>query len=90
MHADLRAQRQRWYNLINSTIVRRHVHRVWVHRACFVAAALVLSGCISALSPSTLPIGEAAPDFVLEESGQTISLAELHGRVVLLNFWSSG
>lgn len=66
------------------------MHRAWTYRACLLAAALMLSGCISALTSSTLPIGEAAPDFTLGTGEQTISLAELRGRVVLLNFWSSG
>jgi hypothetical protein len=90
MNVDLRAQRQRWYNLIRTTIVRGLVHRAWANRACFLVAILMLSGCISALASSTLPVGEAAPELALEASEQTVSLAGLRGRVVLLNFWSSG
>ena len=66
------------------------MHRAWTRWACLLAAALMLAGCMSALLSGTLPIGEAAPDFTLEAGEQTISLADLSGRVVLLNFWSSG
>ena len=43
-------------------------------------------------SPATTPVGEPlpAPDFTLSTpSGTSLSLAELHGKVVLLNFWAT-
>ncbi|TGB04658.1 peroxiredoxin family protein [Halobacillus salinus] len=45
------------------------------------------------VSPSTsdkLKVGETAPDFTLETlSGQTVTLSELKGQKVFLNFWAT-
>ena len=43
-------------------------------------------------SPATTPVGEQlpAPDFTLSTlSGTSLSLSELRGKVVLLNFWAT-
>ena len=41
-------------------------------------------------NPSQL-IGQPAPDFTLNDlEGDDVSLSDFRGRVVLLNFWSSG
>ncbi len=52
----------------------------------------VLVACVLALSPvaagSFFKVGEAAPDFTLTAvTGETVSLAELHGKVVVLGLF---
>jgi len=50
----------------------------------FLAAALVRS------QHSTLTLGSKVPDFsVTTFDGQTVSLAGLHGKTVVVNFWAS-
>ncbi len=53
-------------------------------------AALLLSGC-AALSAEALPIeGGRAPEFTLQNlDGETVSLSDLRGEVVLVNFWAT-
>ena len=59
-----------------------------------VAGSLYI-GSASSSRPAYEPvavvgIGELAPDFQLEDTkGQKISLAELRGKVVLVNFWAT-
>ena len=52
--------------------------------------ALMLAGC-AALSAETAPIeGARAPDFTLQNlDGQSASLSDLRGEVVLVNFWAT-
>lgn len=48
---------------------------------------LLVTGCAA---PSVARVGESAPDFQLENlDGQLISLSELRGQPVLLNFWAT-
>ncbi len=50
--------------------------------------ALVLAA--GAADAKTLKVGDVAPDFRLKlVDGSTVSLAELHGQVVVLNFWAT-
>ena len=47
-------------------------------------------GCSSGSETSGVQIGEPAPDFQLQNlDGQAISLSDLHGRPVLINFWAT-
>jgi cytochrome c biogenesis protein CcmG/thiol:disulfide interchange protein DsbE len=48
---------------------------------------LVLSGCYSGSRPPR--IGEAAPDFSVQDSSRTVALHDLKGKVVVLNFWAT-
>jgi cytochrome c biogenesis protein CcmG/thiol:disulfide interchange protein DsbE len=46
-----------------------------------------LSGCWSGSHPSR--IGMAAPDFTVRDSDRTVTLSQLKGQVVVLNFWAT-
>jgi cytochrome c biogenesis protein CcmG, thiol:disulfide interchange protein DsbE len=52
-----------------------------------VLATLTLSGCWSGTRPSR--IGSAAPDFTVRDSERTVTLSQLKGQVVVLNFWAT-
>ena len=55
-----------------------------------LASALILlflSGCYSGTRPPR--IGTAAPDFTVRDSEHAVSLSQLKGRVVVLNFWAT-
>jgi peroxiredoxin len=49
--------------------------------------ALLLAGCYSGSRPPR--IGEAAPDFSLQDGSRTIALHDYKGQVVVLNFWAT-
>jgi peroxiredoxin len=48
---------------------------------------LLLTSCYSGTRPPR--IGEAAPDFSLQDSARTVALHDLKGKVVVLNFWAT-
>ena len=48
---------------------------------------LALFGCYSGTRPSR--IGAAAPDFTVRDSEHTVTLSQLKGQVVVLNFWAT-
>ena len=48
---------------------------------------LVLSGCYGGSRPPR--IGSSAPDFTVQDSERKVTLSELRGKVVVLNFWAS-
>ncbi len=52
-----------------------------------LAALLALSGCYSGSRPPR--IGTAAPDFTVRDSDRTVTLSQLKGQVVVLNFWAT-
>jgi len=55
---------------------------------CFPLALLVvLAGCYGGSRPTR--IGSAAPDFTVKDDARSISLHDLKGKVVLLNFWAT-
>jgi len=56
---------------------------------CFFCLGLliVLVGCYSGTRPPH--IGTAAPDFTVQDSERKITLRELRGKIVVLNFWAS-
>jgi len=53
----------------------------------FILILLTLSGCYSGSRPSR--IGTAAPDFTVHDSERTVTLSQLKGQVVVLNFWAT-
>ena len=57
---------------------------------CSIAVVLILlasSGCYSGTRPPR--IGVAAPDFTVRDSDRTVTLSQLKGQVVVLNFWAT-
>ncbi|MFZ0781387.1 MAG: TlpA disulfide reductase family protein [Candidatus Sulfotelmatobacter sp.] len=48
---------------------------------------LALSGCYSGTRPPR--IGSAAPDFTVRDADRTVTLSQLKGQVVVLNFWAT-
>ncbi|MFZ0814626.1 MAG: TlpA disulfide reductase family protein [Candidatus Sulfotelmatobacter sp.] len=57
---------------------------------CPIAVVLILlalSGCYSGTRPPR--IGVAAPDFTVHDSDRTVTLSQLKGQVVVLNFWAT-
>ena len=48
---------------------------------------LLLTGCYRGTRPPN--VGAAAPDFTVQDSDRRVSLNELRGRVVVLNFWAT-
>jgi cytochrome c biogenesis protein CcmG, thiol:disulfide interchange protein DsbE len=60
-----------------------------VKRSLPILATLLLfllAACNSGRPPR---IGEAAPDFTVTDSQRTVSLSQLRGKPVVLNFWAS-
>ncbi len=55
--------------------------------AAIVAAFLASLGCND--QPRLRMIGSQAPDFTVKDSDRTVALHDFHGKVVVLNFWTS-
>jgi len=56
-------------------------------KAAVLGIALLLAGGATAAKPK---VGQPAPDFTLRTvDGKTITLADLRGQVVVLNFWAT-
>jgi cytochrome c biogenesis protein CcmG/thiol:disulfide interchange protein DsbE len=52
-----------------------------------VLLTLCLPGCYSGSRPPR--IGTAAPDFTVQDTDRKVTLTELRGKVVVLNFWAT-
>ena len=52
-----------------------------------VMAALLMTGCYSGSRPPR--IGESAPDFTVRDDARSVTLHDLRGKVVVLNFWAT-
>jgi len=50
-------------------------------------AVLSFSGCNSGTAPPK--IGTVAPDFTVQDVDRKVTLSELRGKIVVLNFWAS-
>jgi cytochrome c biogenesis protein CcmG, thiol:disulfide interchange protein DsbE len=59
------------------------VRRAWV----LGLLILLWTGCYSGSRPPR--IGSAAPDFTLQDADRKISLSQLRGKIVVLNFWAT-
>jgi cytochrome c biogenesis protein CcmG, thiol:disulfide interchange protein DsbE len=76
-----------------AAIGRIHYYN-WVRRILrlpsVIACAFILlmfSGCYSGSRPPR--IGTAAPDFTVKDSDHTVTLSQLKGQIVVLNFWAT-
>jgi cytochrome c biogenesis protein CcmG, thiol:disulfide interchange protein DsbE len=60
-----------------------------VHRALVLIGSLafLLTGCYRGTHPPR--IGSLAPDFTVQDSDRKVTLSDLRGQVVVLNFWAS-
>ena len=57
-------------------------------RVTFIATLLILlSSCYNGARPPR--IGTPAPDFTVQDSDRKVTLSELRGKVVVLNFWAT-
>ena len=55
-----------------------------------LTSGLLLIGCSAGSEPSTAIVGKAAPNFQLNNlDGQSVSLGDLRGKPVLINFWAT-
>jgi cytochrome c biogenesis protein CcmG, thiol:disulfide interchange protein DsbE len=52
-----------------------------------VLLAVLVVGCER--NPNPRLIGRSAPDFTVKDSDRTFALHDLHGKTVVLNFWSA-
>src|ERR1700683_5083844 len=52
-----------------------------------LAITLTLSGCYSGSRPPR--VGAPAPDFTVHDSDRPVTLSQLKGQVVVLNFWAT-
>jgi cytochrome c biogenesis protein CcmG/thiol:disulfide interchange protein DsbE len=60
------------------------VRRIW---ASLVCGTLLVTGCDRGSHPGN--IDKPAPQFVIGDSGRTVDLSKLRGRVVVLNLWAT-
>lgn len=62
-----------------------------LHSVVVLAAVCALSSALCACNRTSHPgsIGDRAPNFVIHDGAQTVSLKQYRGRIVVLNFWAS-
>lgn len=55
-----------------------------------VAALIALLACTGCTDqPKLRLIGSPAPDFTVQDSDHTVALHDFHGKIVVLNFWTT-
>ncbi len=52
-------------------------------------AILLVAGALGCRNSQPAQIGTAAPDFTVKDSDKTITLSQLRGKTVVLNFWAT-
>jgi peroxiredoxin len=55
--------------------------------ASLLLLALIITGCERGSIPDM--VGKPAPDFTIQDSNTRVSLRDLRGKVVVLNFWAT-
>ena len=70
------------------------MHRLLLLLAVGVLLVLTLGGCSNDTpqtpTPGQVAIGQPAPDFTLNDlNGQSYTLSQLRGKVVIVNFWAT-
>jgi peroxiredoxin len=74
---------------VSGAIMGRIRYYNFVRRALVLigAVTLLLTGCYRGSRPPH--IGSIAPDFTVQDSDRKVSLDQLRGKVVVLNFWAT-
>jgi peroxiredoxin len=78
---------------LSDTVVGAAIGRISYYNFVRHASALigvltlVLTGCYRGTRPPH--IGSAAPDFTVQDADRKVSLNEMRGKVVVLNFWAT-
>lgn len=65
----------------------RIVYYSCVRIALVLMLAAVLSGCYNHPRPTDINI--PAPDFTIQDSDRRVSLGQLRGKIIVLNFWAT-
>jgi cytochrome c biogenesis protein CcmG, thiol:disulfide interchange protein DsbE len=65
----------------------RTIYYICVRSALVLAGLSILTGCYSHSKPSS--IGTAAPNFTIQDSDRSVTLSQLRGKIVVLNFWAT-
>jgi cytochrome c biogenesis protein CcmG, thiol:disulfide interchange protein DsbE len=65
----------------------RTIYYICVRSALILVCLFAFTGCYSRSKPSS--IGTSAPDFTITDSDRSVSLTQLRGKIVVLNFWAT-
>jgi len=65
----------------------RTIYYICVRFALVLGCLLALTGCYSRSKPSS--IGTVAPDFTIKDADRSVTLSQLRGKIVVLNFWAT-
>jgi peroxiredoxin len=57
------------------------------HSVLLPVLILLLAGCDRGTKPTL--VGSPAPEFTVQDEDRTVSLRELRGKIVVLNFWAT-
>ncbi len=60
---------------------------ILIRRALVAACLLLLAGCYSSSPPAG--IDKPAKDFTVQDSDRSVTLSQLRGKIVVLNFWAT-
>ena len=65
----------------------RTIYYICVRSALVLACLSILTGCYGHSKPSS--IGTLAPNFTIQDSDRSVTLSQLRGKIVVLNFWAT-
>ena len=63
------------------------VYYICVRFALVLACLLTITGCYGHSKPTS--ISKPAPDFSIQDSDRSVSLNQLRGKIIVLNFWAT-